>query len=89
MSVCLRYLKPGVTNPGAVIPGIDQIDIDDNQDIGLIPCRKLQVSGVRVIPFNPKTGIAGGYQDAIEISLIKELPEELVRTDGELEVAFM
>jgi CTP-dependent riboflavin kinase len=75
--------------PWVVIKGIDQIDIDDHQDIGLIPCQVAGVLGVRVIPFNPKTGIAGGYQNAIEISLIKELSGELVRTDGELEVAFL
>jgi CTP-dependent riboflavin kinase len=76
-------------HPWLVVPGSDQIDIDDNQNIGLIPCHVEGVLGVRVIPFNRQTGSLGGYQNTVEICLTKELPAELVRTDGELDVAFL
>jgi CTP-dependent riboflavin kinase len=74
----------------AVVPGFDQIDIDHNQNIGLIPCQVEGVSGVRVIPFNRDTGSPCGYRNAIEVCLSEKLPEEKVRPDvAKLEVAFL
>jgi CTP-dependent riboflavin kinase len=75
--------------PWAAIHGIDQIDIDANQDIGLIPCQVAGVLGVRVIPFNRETHDAGGWQNTVEICLTDKLSEEKVRTGGELEVVFL
>jgi hypothetical protein len=76
-------------HPWFVVPGIDRIDIDDTQNLGMIPCQVAGVLGVRVIPFNRQTGGLGGYQNTVEISLTRELSAELVKIDAEFEVAFL
>jgi hypothetical protein len=75
--------------PWFVVPGIDQIDIRDNQNIGLIPCHIEGVLGVRVIPFHRQTGSLHGWQNTVEISLTRELSAELVKMGGDLKVAFL
>ncbi len=68
-----------------VIPGVDTIDLDANEDLWLIPCQVGSILGVRIIPVL-STLMMGGHPNTIEISLTKELPKGLVKPGQELEV---
>jgi len=69
-------------HPWLVVPGSDQIDIDDNQNIGLIPCHVEGVLGVRVIPSNRQKGSL--RPSTIEMcSSLRKLFRRLVMADIE------
>jgi hypothetical protein len=71
--------------PNERVPGLDPIDLNENQDFLIRPCRLKSGSGYQILPINKTTSQPRGHhsEKVIEIALTKKVE---IKPNEELEV---
>lgn len=64
--------------PNERVPGVDQIDLDANQDFLVRRCRLKGTSGYQILPIDKRTGEPRGHHSdrVIEIALTERIQIE-------------